>query len=291
MRRVAGQAGIEAAEAEANPSATILALPSSSSTKDTDAGKSLMQLKQERDDEERKKRKADSGSAAEERGKKARKEGDKEDAGKGEKDFAGVTEAEMGAFSFLPRFLCFSRPFGLGWTLFSLSCGIGGGARRWMRSRRRAGVCARQEPSGRGGLESQRRRRSPRPSTTATTAPRQYLITPTMDDHIAFFPRSRISIAILAPLQTPRLEHLTLTLSFLSPSPLRPLVPLILLVASRSTRLTRRIFSLAPRLARNLHRISLAASNDGRTERYRRDREQRFDDPMAQLQGDELLPL
>ncbi|BGP00019.1 mRNA splicing protein [Rhodotorula toruloides] len=92
----AGQAGIEAADAEANPSSTILAHPSSSSASaDKDAGKSLMQLKQERDDEERKKRKADSSaSTGEERGKKARKEGEKEGE-KGEKDFTGVTEAEM----------------------------------------------------------------------------------------------------------------------------------------------------------------------------------------------------
>lgn len=98
----AGQAGIEAAEAEAS-GANLLALPSttatsssSSSTAAADSTKSLMQLKQEKDDEERKKRKATATDGEEGGGaKKSRTDrGDKDAAA--EKDFTGVTEKEMG---------------------------------------------------------------------------------------------------------------------------------------------------------------------------------------------------
>lgn len=111
----AGQAGIEAAEAEANPSSTILALPSSA---DPDAGKSLMQLKQERAEEERqKKRKADgqAGDGDEQRGQKKTRQQDGGGDDDKAKDFGGVTEAEMGAFDAL---LFSSRP--LRARLFSL---------------------------------------------------------------------------------------------------------------------------------------------------------------------------
>ncbi|GAA6062686.1 hypothetical protein JCM10212_002509 [Sporobolomyces blumeae] len=85
----AGQAGIEAANAES--SGELLALPpaSTSSKPDPDAGKSLVQLKQERDEEERKKRKADGIDEAKDlESKKRKKEAE-------EKDAMGVTEAEM----------------------------------------------------------------------------------------------------------------------------------------------------------------------------------------------------
>lgn len=105
----AGQAGIEAAEAEAS-GANLLALPpattsSSSSAGGGDSSKSLMQLKQERDDEERKKRKAAATTTdGEEEGgggsgaKKSRTDRGNKDDGAAEKDFTGVTEKEMGEY-------------------------------------------------------------------------------------------------------------------------------------------------------------------------------------------------
>ncbi|GAA5987670.1 hypothetical protein JCM10908_007162 [Rhodotorula pacifica] len=94
----AGQAGIEAAEAEAS-GINLLSLPPASTAATTttatstgDSSKSLMQLKQEKDDEERKKRKAVADHEDKEGGaKKSRKT----EAGEAEKDFTGVTEKEM----------------------------------------------------------------------------------------------------------------------------------------------------------------------------------------------------
>lgn len=102
----AGQAGIEAAEAEAS-GANLLALPSTTATSSSssataaaaagDSTKSLMQLKQEKDDEERKKRKAGEDAAGGGGAKKSRTEGKNDGAAAAaEKDFTGVTEKEMG---------------------------------------------------------------------------------------------------------------------------------------------------------------------------------------------------
>ncbi|KAG0665147.1 mRNA splicing protein [Rhodotorula mucilaginosa] len=101
----AGQAGIEAAEAEAS-GANLLALPSTTATSSSssataaaaagDSTKSLMQLKQEKDDEERKKRKAGEDAAGGGGAKKSRTEGKNDGAAAAaEKDFTGVTEKEM----------------------------------------------------------------------------------------------------------------------------------------------------------------------------------------------------
>ncbi|GJN90992.1 hypothetical protein Rhopal_004006-T1 [Rhodotorula paludigena] len=88
----AGQAGIEAAEAEASGANLLLAAPSSSSTAaaDPNAGKSLMQLKQERDEDDRRKRKAGEATDPDDKGGSKKRKGE-EDA----KDYTGVTEAEM----------------------------------------------------------------------------------------------------------------------------------------------------------------------------------------------------
>ncbi|GAA6054584.1 hypothetical protein JCM3770_000063 [Rhodotorula araucariae] len=99
----AGQAGIDAAAADA-AGASLLALTAPADD-DKDAGKSLMQLKRERDDDARRKRKAGDGDGdgdeAERDGKK-RKEAAAAAAGgtaKGkEGDFMGVTEEQMDAY-------------------------------------------------------------------------------------------------------------------------------------------------------------------------------------------------
>ncbi|BGP40623.1 mRNA splicing protein [Rhodotorula kratochvilovae] len=93
----AGQAGIEAAAADA-AGASLLALTSGAgAAEDPDAGKSLMQLKRERDDDERRKRKTEGEGEDDGReGKKRKEDGDKEKKKGGkEGDFMGVTEAEM----------------------------------------------------------------------------------------------------------------------------------------------------------------------------------------------------
>ncbi|GAA5934715.1 mRNA splicing protein SLU7 [Sporobolomyces koalae] len=85
----AGQAGIEAAKAE--QAGELLTLPSTSKS-DPNAGKSLMQIKAEKDEEERRKRKVagiDEGEDAER--KRRKKEED-------EKDAMGVSEKEMESY-------------------------------------------------------------------------------------------------------------------------------------------------------------------------------------------------
>lgn len=97
LRRAAGQASIEAANAEASGNIPLLASnPFAKGTDDAarDEGKSLVQLKKEREEEERRKRKAGEGDdGKDEDGKKRKK-----DAG----DAMGVTEEEMGALLLLP---------------------------------------------------------------------------------------------------------------------------------------------------------------------------------------------
>ena len=92
---IAGQAGIDASNAE--QSGQLLTLPPASTSKpDPNAGKSLMQIKAEKDEEERKKRKADGIDEGKDAERKKRKKEEEE------KDAMGVTEKEMGT-SLLPR--------------------------------------------------------------------------------------------------------------------------------------------------------------------------------------------
>ncbi|KPV77869.1 uncharacterized protein RHOBADRAFT_51669 [Rhodotorula graminis WP1] len=94
----AGQAGIEAAAAEAS-GATLLALADKAhSAPDKDDGKSLVQLKRERDAEDaaRRKRKADADDEAGDE--KRRKQAEQDDKDKKKGDFVGVTEEEMDAY-------------------------------------------------------------------------------------------------------------------------------------------------------------------------------------------------
>ncbi|GAA5851127.1 hypothetical protein JCM9279_000332 [Rhodotorula babjevae] len=96
----AGQAGIEAAAAEAS-GATLLALADKAhngSAADKDDGKSLVQLKRERDAEDaaRRKRKADADDEAGDEKRRKQAEQDEKDKKKG--DFVGVTEEEMDAY-------------------------------------------------------------------------------------------------------------------------------------------------------------------------------------------------
>ncbi|GAA5893442.1 hypothetical protein JCM6882_008035 [Rhodosporidiobolus microsporus] len=98
----AGQASIEAAAAEATGNTSLLSSSSNPFNKKAgdeadaatrDEGKSLVQLKREREDEERRKRKAGEG---EEGGDGKRRKGEKGD--EGAKDAMGVSEAEMEAY-------------------------------------------------------------------------------------------------------------------------------------------------------------------------------------------------